>query len=41
MTKLDDELKFDIQISSMCKKAATKLSARKGIGHLLVDYLAD
>ena len=33
--ELDDKLKFDIQVSSMCKKAAKQLNALKRIGHLL------
>ena len=33
--ELDDKLKFDIQVSSMCKKAAKQLNAIKRIGHLL------
>ena len=32
---MDDKLKFDIQVSSMCKKAAKQLNALKRIGHLL------
>ena len=32
--ELDDKLKFDIQVSSMCKKAAKQLNALKRIGHL-------
>ena len=33
--ELDDKLKFDIQVSSMCKKAAKQLNALRRIGHLL------
>ena len=33
--ELDDKLKFDIQVSSMYKKAAKQLNALKRIGHLL------
>ena len=33
--ELDDKLKFDIQVSSMCKKAAKQLNALKRIGHFL------
>ena len=33
--ELDDKLKFDIQVSSMCKKAAKQFNALKRIGHLL------
>ena len=33
--ELDDKLKSDIQVSSMCKKAAKQLNALKSIGHLL------
>ena len=32
--ELDDKLKFDIQVSSMCKKAAKQLNALKRISHL-------
>ena len=33
--ELDDKLKFDIQVSSMCKKAAKQFNALKVIGHRL------
>ena len=33
--ELDDKLKFDIQISSMCKKAAKPLIALQRMCHLL------
>ena len=33
--ELHDKLKFDIRVSSMCKKAAKQLNALKRIGHLL------
>ena len=33
--ELDNRLKFDAQISTMCKKAARQLNALKRIGHLL------
>ena len=33
--ELDNRLKFDAQISSMCKKAAKQMNALKRIGHLL------
>ena len=33
--ELDDKLEFDIQVSSMCKKATKQLNALKRIGHLL------
>ena len=32
---MDDKLKCDIQVSSMCKQAAKQLNALKRIGHLL------
>ena len=33
--ELDDKMKFDIKVSSMCKMAAKQLNALKRISHLL------